>query len=96
MKATKVRPAGVISNNAYNEEFEDAIVVPLTTNLDMRKHAVYLNQPMLEKGRLIKESRIKVDRILSVKQELIRKVIGKVKKEVLEEIIMGLQNILKS
>ena len=94
LKTTKVRPAIVISNNTYNNQSEDTILVPLTTNLNLRKHAIALTTDKLEKGYLIKESKIKVDRILSVKQDLVRKIIGQVKKDVLDEIRKVLLEIL--
>lgn len=95
LEAAKVRPSIVISNDAYNREFQDMIVVPLTTNLGFRKYVVTLTTDKLEKGYLIKESKIKVDRVLSVKQVLVRKVIGKVKKEVLTEITKALLELVK-
>ena len=39
LRASKVRPVIVVSNDGYNREFEDMIAVPLTTNLGFRKHA---------------------------------------------------------
>ncbi len=95
LRAGKVRPAIVISNDSYNKEFEDMVVVPLTTNLSHRKHAITLTNAELEEGHLIKESKVKVDRILSLKQIMVRKVIGKVKKQVLGEIISALLEIMK-
>ena len=84
--ASKVRPAVVVSNDSYNREFKDAIVVPVTTNLSLRKHILRLSDSELEQGHLIADSVIKVDRILSVNQKLVRKSIGFVKKEVLVRI----------
>ena len=84
--ASKVRPAVVVSNDRYNQEFDDVIVVPVTTNLSLRKHVVRLSDSELEHGHLITESVIKVDRILSMNQKLVRKSIGSVKKDVLVRI----------
>ena len=86
LNVSKVRPAVVVSNDIYNREFEDAIVVPVTTNLSFRKHTVRLSDSELEQGHLIVESVIKVDRILSVNQKLVRKSIGSVKKDILVRI----------
>ncbi len=83
---SKVRPAVVVSNDSYNREFEDLIVVPVTTNLNLRKHVVRLSNSELEQGHLIADSVIKVDRILSVNQKLVKKSIGSVKKDVLVRI----------
>ncbi len=96
LKASKVRPAVVISRNSYNSEFEDVIVVPVTSNLSFRKHVIRLSGNELESGRLISDSVIKADRILSVKQSLIRKSIGKVKKEVLAKITDSIMELIKN
>lgn len=80
---SKVRPAVIISNDRYNQEFEDVIVVPVTTNTSLRKHVVRLSDSELEQGHLIAESVIKVDRVLSMNKKLIRKPIGFVKQDVL-------------
>lgn len=93
LEAAKVRPAVVISNNAYNRRFQDMIVVPLTTNLNLREHSIRLTQERLESGQLIKESMIKAGRIMSIKQDLTRKIIGKVRRDVLAEIVKVLANI---
>ena len=96
LKTTKVRPAIVVSNNSYNSESQDMVVVPLTTNLSLTKHAITLTADMLEKGKLIRESKVKVDRIVSLNQHLVRKVVGKVNEKVLDEIITVLLGIVKS
>jgi len=92
----KVRPAIVISNDKINISAEDVIVVPLTTNIRIKNYSFLLRQEDLESGKLIKESKVKVDKIFSVKKELIRMVIGKVKKEVLEKITKNLVGIFKN
>ena len=60
-------------------------MAPLTTNLGFRKHAIAITSSNLESGHLVRESLVKVDRVLSVKQDLVRKVIGRVKPEILVE-----------
>ncbi len=92
--ASKVRPAVVVSNDRYNQEFDDVIVVPVTTNVSLRKHVVRLSNSELEQGHLIAESVIKVDRVLSMNQKLIRKTIGFVNKDVLVSIRSILAEIL--
>lgn len=86
LTTTKVRPVIVLSNNEYNEKSPDIVVVPMTTNLQLREYAVFLTNKDLESGKLIKNSKIKVDRIFSISKKLIRMKIGKVKKEVHEKI----------
>lgn len=95
LKSAKVRPAVVISNNSYNREFEDMIVVPVTSNLNFRKFIVQLSNKEMETGHLITDSVVKVDRVLSVKQNLAIKSVGKVKKEVLTEITDSIKELIK-
>ncbi|HLC57331.1 MAG TPA: type II toxin-antitoxin system PemK/MazF family toxin [Candidatus Nanoarchaeia archaeon] len=78
LDSSKVRPAIIVSNNAYNESFGDILAVPLTTNLELREYAVLLTPKDLEQGRLIKESKIKVDKLFSVEKKLVRLIIGKI------------------
>ena len=96
LKTSKVRPAVVISNNGYNREFEDMIIVPITSNLSFRKHVIKLTGSELESGHLITDSVIKVDRVLSLKQNLTIKPIGKVKTEVLKKIIKTITEIISN
>lgn len=85
-KSGKVRPDVVISNDSYNRKSEDIIVVPVTTNLSSKEYSILLTNDDLESGKLIKDSKIKVDRILSISKDLVRMKIGKIKKEILERI----------
>lgn len=80
MKTSKVRPVIVISKNAYNKTHQDFIAVPLTTNLKKGKHDLLLKDKDLEKGHLIADSRIKVDRVFSISCELVRMKIGTINK----------------
>ena len=85
-KESKIRPGIVVSNDSYNKRFEDIIVVPMTTNLNLREYAIMITNQNMESGKLIKDSKIKVDRIFSVSQKLVRMKIGRVKKEIHEKI----------
>lgn len=93
LRTSKVRPAIVISNNEYNSKFDDIIAVPLTTNLKFRDYAFVITNQDLDRGRLIKDSNVKVDRIFSVDKNLVRLTIGRVNRNVhrrIKEIISEL------
>jgi len=93
LRTTKVRPVIVVSNDEYNKNFENMIVVPMTTNLQLRDHTLLITNKELESGKLIKESKVKVDRIFSVSQKLVKMKIGKVERETYEAVkkmILGL------
>ena len=93
LSASKVRPAIVISNDEYNSKFDDIIVVPLTMNLKFKEYAFVITNKDLVRGRLIKDSNVKVDRIFSVEKRLVRLTIGRVNRNVhkrIKKIIFGL------
>lgn len=79
---SKVRPAIVLSNNRYNRHSEDFVAIPLTSNLKFRGYAVLITNQELESGRLIVDSKAKVDRVFSVSQKLVRMKIGRANREV--------------
>ena len=93
LRTSKVRPAIVISNSEYNKNSGDIIAVPLTSNLKIRDYAFLITNRDLERGRLIVDSNVKVDRIFSVDKKLVRLTIGRVSRNVhkrIKEIITEL------
>ena len=89
LKERKVRPALVISNNNFNSSSEDCLMVPLTGVIKDVPYSVLVSQKDLNSGKLIKDSRIRVDKIFSVEKNQVFKKIAiindstfkKVKKE---------------
>jgi mRNA interferase MazF len=86
LESSKVRPAIVLSNDKYNLHSKDFVAVPLTSNLKLRDHAILVTNNQLESGNLIVDSKVKVDRVFSVSQRLVRMKIGRIKTEVHERI----------
>ena len=95
LSQSKTRPAVVISNDFYNSKFTDIIVVPITSNLNERDFTILLTNKDLETGSLLKESKIKVDRIFSVDKNLIKAVIGKVNSKIHKQILEILNDLVK-
>lgn len=83
-----------MSNDAYNSKFDDFIAVPLTSNLKLRDHTLLVTNKELESGRLIVDSKAKVDKIFSVEKSLVRKKIGRVKKDTYENIKRMIMEII--
>jgi mRNA interferase MazF len=81
LKSSKVRPVLVLSNDKYNRKFEDFIAIPLTTNVKSREYSVLVTNKNLERGRLIIDSNVKIDRIFSINKNLVRMNIGKINKD---------------
>ncbi len=95
LRTSKVRPAIVISNNEYNNKFGDIIAVPLTTNLKLRDYAFVITNRDLDRGRLIRDSNVKVDRIFSVEKNLVRLAIGRVNRNVHRKIKKIISELIK-
>lgn len=95
LESSKVRPAIVLSNDKYNRRSEDFVAVPLTSNLKLRDYAVLVTNNELESGNLIVDSKVKVDRVFSVSQRLVRMKIGRIKAEVHERITDMLFELLQ-
>ncbi len=83
---TKVRPAIIISNDTFNRRCEDCVMVPLTTVIKDEPFSLLINQDCLESGKLLKQSRIRIDKIFTIKKDIIMMKIGKVNNEMLVKI----------
>ena len=75
---TKIRPAIILSNNNYNRSSEDLLIVAITSVIKDEPYSITINNKNLEKGFIIKKSRVKSDHIFTVDKKLIKKVIGRI------------------
>jgi len=76
LEGIKVRPGLVVSNNQFNRKSDDCIMVPLTTVIKNEPYSIIIDSENLSSGKLIKQSRIRTDKIFSVEKSLIRMKIG--------------------
>ncbi len=84
-----------MSNDKYNHRSEDFVAVPLTSNLRLKDYAILITSNELESGRLIVDSKVKVDRIFSVSQLLVRMKIGRIRADVHERMTRMLFDLLR-
>lgn len=82
----KQRPVLILSNNEYNDKTEDVVTCGITSNLKDSEYSVLVSNTDLIDGRIPSKSRIKVDKIFTLKQSLIKKKIGKISKELFKEV----------
>ena len=75
-KKLKVRPAIVISKSEYNRKTQDCILVPMTSVIKNVPYSILISQKDLTEGKLIKNSRIRVDKIFNIDKDLIAHKIG--------------------
>ena len=93
LEGTRVRPALVVSNNELNKKSEDCIMVPLTTVIKDEPYSVVINQEDLSSGKLLKSSRIRTDKIFSVKKDLVNMKIGIINDDILEKVKKEIQDM---
>tara|TARA_Y100000310_G_C20585868_1_gene765369 strand:- start:445 stop:780 length:336 start_codon:yes stop_codon:yes gene_type:complete len=91
----KVRPVIVISNNKFNQNSEDVLVVGVTSNISKDKYTLRLGNNDLDDGKLITKCCIKVENILKVEKELFIKKIGRIKGDKLGKVVNIVMEILK-
>ena len=91
----KVRPIIVISNNNFNENSEDILIVGVTSNISKDRYTVKLENNDLTEGKLITDCAIKVENILRLDKSLIVKKIGKIKDEKFKEVIKIINEIVR-
>ena len=84
----------VLSKDSYNRRSKDFIAVPLTSNLKVRGHTALITNDGLENGRLVVDSKAKVDRIFSVSQSLVRMTVGRVKTETHRNLVRVLMELV--
>ncbi len=85
-KGRKVRPVIVISNDEFNINSEDILVVGVTSNISRDKYTSNLTNKDLENGNLSVECSIKCENILKIDKEIIIRKIGKIRKDKLKMI----------
>ena len=83
---SKVRPAIIVSNDNFNKRCEDCVMVPLTTLIKDEPFSLIVNQDSLESGKLLKQSRVRIDKIFTIKKSVIIMQIGKINDKTLEKI----------
>ncbi|HWG91838.1 MAG TPA: type II toxin-antitoxin system PemK/MazF family toxin [Candidatus Thermoplasmatota archaeon] len=87
LSAAKSRPALVMTRGDYNKTSEDLILCGITSNLANSSHSVLLAQADLESGTLPKPSRVKADKVVTLKQEIVKKRVGRLKATAMAQVM---------
>lgn len=72
----KIRPALIVSNDSFNRQSIDYVLVPLTSVLKSAPYSVNIDQEDLSSGKLIVKSRVRTDKLLALDRKLIIMKIG--------------------
>jgi len=76
LEERKFRPAVIVSNNSFNKKSDNCIAVPMTSVIKNEPFSILIHETDLARGKLIKLSRVRVDKIFSVEKTLVRAKIG--------------------
>lgn len=90
---SKVRPAIIVSNDNFNKRCEDCVMVPLTTVIREEPFSLIINQDSLESGKLLKQSRVRIDKLFTIKKGLIMLKIGKISDKTLDKIKLEVSKV---
>lgn len=80
------RPVIIISNNTYNRETDDIVVVAMTSNLKPIDYGFVITSDDLKLGSLRRPSRIRVDKIYTLAQSIVVKTFGRVNETTFDRI----------
>ena len=94
LTAIKQRPVLILSNNRYNRHTEDIVTCGITSNVKNEDYSVMIENKDLAEGNLPVTSRIKVDKLFTLSQELVEKKIARIKKEKFQEVQKELMRLI--
>ncbi len=94
LSSAKQRPALVLSKSSYNKATEDIITCGITSNLQNAGNSVLIDDADLSEGTLRAKSRVKVGKIFTLKQSLVRKTVAKLKTASFEKVKEEMQKLI--
>ncbi len=87
------RPVIIISNDRYNRETDDIVVVAMTSNLKPAEYGFVITSDDLKLGSLRRPSRIRVDKIYTLAQSIVVKTFGRVNETTFDRICVLLREL---
>jgi len=96
LTTTKQRPAIIISSDWYNQNRNDLIVVAITSQIPLilKEEDLFLSESEQQVAGLPKKSIVKVTKLVTINQTLVRKKIGKVPKRTMKNVKKQLNKFL--
>ena len=86
LSATKRRPVLIVSNNDYNNGFDDVVVCVITSNRFRDDYSVLLENSDLEIGVLPESSVIKTHKLFTIEQTKIIRKFSQVNEDLYEKV----------
>lgn len=89
----KVRPVLVLSKDSYNRKYKDVIVCGISSNLEESEYGIFVSTENLEEGHLKLNSKIRVDAITNIEQDIILKKIGRLEPAVFNKVLSKINTL---
>lgn len=93
LSSQKLRPVIIVSNDNYNRQCADVVVVAMTSNPAQVAYGFQLTSADLIEGSLNRPSMVRSDKIYTLARSIIAKRFGKVSPKVLQQIRHVMQMI---
>lgn len=81
LSSSKVRPALVLSDAAFNDAGPDIVLCAITSRIANAHSSVIIAPDDLESGTLERASRVKAAKVMTVAKSVVRRRVGRLKKE---------------
>lgn len=94
LSGVKQRPVLVISNNDYNKNTNDIVTCGITSNLKDSDYSVLIDNSDLIEGSIPVKSRIKVDKLFTLEQSIIKKRVGKVDQRIFDKVKNAIMQLI--
>lgn len=94
LSPSKRRPALVVTPSSYNVDSQDVIVAFVTSRRQEGPWSIPLTKNDLVAGNLIKQSWIRVDRLATLDQRLVQKVVARLQQDQVNKVCMKLGELL--
>lgn len=95
LSGSKRRPVLIISNDEYNQRFQDVLVCVITSNLRKDAYSIELENSDLEVGVLPESSLIKAHKLFTIHQEKIVRKYSVVKDDCFEEVSNKINQLIE-
>ncbi len=86
LSSQKRRPVIIISNNRYNQQTLDVVVVAMTSRPLKTSYGFTISNDDLDEGNLNRSGQIRVDKIYTLSQSIVVKTFGRVNASTLDKI----------
>jgi len=95
LSSTKRRPVLIVSNDSYNNAFNDVLVCVITSNLRKDEYSVTLSNDDLEIGILPESSVVKSHKLFTIHKDKIIKTFSQVKEEFFIQVSEKIRNLVE-